>query len=169
MPSPPIGKVPLGPPDSVTVPMGQWAVASAPTQLRTLLGSCVGVVLSDRQAKVGGIAHVVLPDSRGSTEHPGKYADTAIPALVEALERLAGRRLRGRLTAKLLGGASMFQAGPGMDIGRQNQVAAEQVLERLGVTVVARDLGGDAGRRLTFDILTGIVAVKIPGGADYEV
>jgi chemotaxis protein CheD len=156
------------PDEMISVLMGRWAVASAPTLIRTLLGSCVGVVLHDRQGKLGGVAHIVLPDSRGATDHPGKYADTAIPVLIEDMERLAGRRLRPRLTAKLFGGASMFQGGASMDIGKSNQVAVERVLAEFGVAVVARDMGGEAGRRLTFSTATGIVAVRIPGGADYE-
>ena len=158
-----------GPPDEmISVLMGRWAVASAPTLIRTLLGSCAGVVLYDRQGRLGGVAHIVLPDSRGSTDHPGKYANTAIPALIDDMERAAGRKIRPRLAAKLFGGASMFQGGASIDIGRSNQVAVERVLAELGVAVVARDLGGEAGRRLTFSTATGIVAVKIPGGADYE-
>jgi chemotaxis protein CheD len=153
----------------VSVLIGRWAVASAPTVIRTLLGSCVGVVLYDRPSRLGGVAHVVLPDSRGSADQPGKYADTAIPALIDDMERAAGRRLRPRLTAKLFGGASMFQGGASIDIGGSNQVACERVLAELGVPVVARDLGGETGRRLTFATATGIVAVRIPGGADYEV
>lgn len=153
----------------VTVPMGRWAVAAPPTLIRTLLGSCAGVVLYDRQARVGGVAHVVLPDSRGSTDLPGKYADTAIPALLEDLECLAGRRLRPRLTAKLFGGASMFQGRGPLEIGRMNLEAVESILAGLGIPIIARDTGGESGRRLTFDIATGIVAVKIPGGADYDV
>jgi chemotaxis protein CheD len=155
--------------DMISVLMGRWAVASAPTLIRTLLGSCAGVVLYDRQARLGGVAHIVLPNSRGSTDHAGKYADTAIPALIEDMERTAGRKLRSRLTAKLFGGASMFQGGNTIDIGRSNQAAVERVLADLGVPVVARDMGGETGRRLTFSTVTGIVSVKIPGGADYEV
>ena len=153
---------------TISVPIGRWAVASAPTTIRTLLGSCLGVVLSVRRAKIGGLAHIVLPDSRGSTDYPGKYANTAIPALILDLERLAGEPVLKRLTAKLLGGASMFH-NDGLDIGRLNAEAVERILAGLGITVLTRDLGGEAGRRLTFDTLTGIVAVKIPGGADYEV
>ena len=153
----------------LSVPIGQWAVAAPPTSIRTLLGSCAGIVLYDRVAKIGGVAHVVLPDSRGSTEHPGKYADTAIPALIDDLERLVQRKLRGRLTAKIFGGASMFQSTPSIEIGRMNQVAVERVLAELGIPVVGRDMGGETGRRLTFQTTTGIVAVKIPGGADYEI
>jgi chemotaxis protein CheD len=153
----------------ISVLMGRWAVASAPTLIRTLLGSCAGVVLYDRQARLGGVAHIVLPNSRGSTDHPGKYADTAIPALIDDMERAAGRKMRARLTAKLFGGASMFQGSNTIDIGRSNQVAVEQILAGLGVAVVARDMGGESGRRLTFSTVTGIVAVRIPGGADYEI
>ena len=153
----------------VSVPIGRWAVAAAPTVLRTLLGSCAGVVLYEKQAKLGGVAHIVLPDSRGEVEHPGKYADTAIPALIADLERLAGWRIRTRLTAKLFGCASMFQASGPLEIGRLNREAAERILAGLAIPVVGCDMGGESGRRLTFDTQTGIVAVKIPGGADYEV
>ena len=159
-----------GPADEmISVLMGRWAVASAPTLIRTLLGSCVGVVLFDRKSRLGGVAHIVLPDSRGATDQPGTYADTAIPALIEELEQAAGRKIRARITAKLFGGASLFHGGASIDIGRSNQAAVEQILVGLGVAVVARDMGGVSGRRLTFSIETGIVSVRIPGGADYEV
>lgn len=153
----------------ISVLMGRWAVASAPTLIRTLLGSCAGVVLYDRLTKLGGVAHIVLPSARGSTDHPGKYADTAIPRLIEEMEQVAGRKLRTRLTAKLFGGASMFPGGALLDIGRSNQDAVEQILSELGVAVIARDMGGETGRRLTFSTASGIVAVRIPGGADYEI
>jgi chemotaxis protein CheD len=153
----------------ISVPIGRWAVAAAPTTIRTLLGSCAGVVLHDRLGKLGGLAHIVLPDSRGDTEHPGKYADTAIPKLIEDLERLAGRKICSRLTAKIFGGASMFQSTPSIEIGRMNKLAVEQILAKLGVPVIGSDMGGETGRRLTFHIISGVVAVKIPGGADYEI
>jgi len=167
----------LPPPESATpasvevvsVPIGRWAVAAAPVQIRTLLGSCAGVVLYDRIARVGGVAHVVLPDSRGAADHPGKFADTAIPALISDLERKLGRTVRGRLTAKVAGGASMFQTGAATNIGRMNHEAVESILAGLGIPVVARDIGGDTGRRLTFDTLSGIVSIRIPGGADYQI
>ena len=154
---------------AITVMMGQWAVASAPGILRTLLGSCAGVVLYDRQARLGGIAHIVLPDSRGDSSLPGKYADNAIPALITDLEKLAARRLRGWLTAKLFGCANMFQTNGPLEIGRLNREAVERILAECNVPIIATDIGGEAGRRLTFDLQTGIVAVKVPGGAEYEI
>jgi chemotaxis protein CheD len=155
------------------VAIGQWAVAGAPVKLRTLLGSCVGVILHDRVARLGALGHIVLPDSRGATDHPGKFADTAIPAMICEIERQLQAKARGRLTAKLVGGASMFPNGgssnSAMNIGQMNQEAVERILGELRIPILARDLGGGSGRHLTLDTASGIVAIKIPGGTDYEV
>lgn len=156
-------------PEEISVGMGRWEVATAPRRLVTLLGSCVGVVLYERKAKVGGLAHIVLPDSRGQTDHPGKYADTAIPAMLAAMRRLIPpSAVCGRSTAKLIGGASMFQTSRAVaNIGQTNQEAAERILNQLGITVVARDLGGESGRRVLVDLSTGIATVRLSGGESY--
>jgi chemotaxis protein CheD len=162
----------------VSVAIGRWAVAAAPSKIRTLLGSCIGVVLYDRAARVGGLAHIILPSSRGDADHPGKYADTAIPALIADLERALRGKSAGRLVAKLAGGASMFAVDAAAtstastnstrNIGRQNQEAAERILADRRIPVVARDIGGDAGRSLTLDTATGVVLIRTPGGAERE-
>lgn len=154
--------------------IGQWTVAAAPAKIRTLLGSCVGVVLYDRAAKLGGLAHIVLPSACGVIDHPGKYADTAIPALIADFDRRLGGKARSRLIAKLVGGANMFQMevnlreSSGLNIGQRNQEAIEHILTQLTIPIMARDMGGTCGRRLTLDTASGIVTVKVPGGADYE-
>jgi chemotaxis protein CheD len=157
----------------LSVAIGHWAIAGAPARIRTLLGSCVGVVLYDRVARLGGLAHIVLPASRGVVDHPGKYADTAIPAMIADFERRLGTRARARLIAKLAGGASMFQVNPdpnsSLNIGQRNQEAIEQILGEWKIPILARDLGGSAGRRLTLDTASGLVAIKVPGGTDYEI
>lgn len=169
-----------GPTDSpdlpvpISVAIGQWTVAAAPAKIRTLLGSCVGVVLYDRTAKLGGLAHIVLPTAHGVLDHPGKYADTAIPALIAEFDRRLGGKMRSRLTAKLAGGATMFQVdatarqNSGLNIGQRNQEAVEQILKELTIPILARDMGGASGRRLTLDTTSGIVTIKVPGGASYE-
>ena len=55
-----------------------------------------------------------------------------------------------------------------MNIGQLNQEAVERILGELRIPIVGRDLGGGSGRHLTFDTSSGIVAIRIPGGADYE-
>ncbi len=162
-------------PAAVSVAIGQWAVAASPSKIRTLLGSCVGVILYDRAGRVGGLAHVVLPNSRGAVDHPGKYADTAIPGLIADLGALRGKSA-GRLVAKLTGGASMFTLGAAsaspssaiMNIGRTNQEAVEQILSALHIPVIARDLGGATGRHVTLDTATGLVLVRSPGAVEKE-
>jgi chemotaxis protein CheD len=155
------------------VAIGLWAVAAAPVKLRTLLGSCVAVALYDRVARAGAVAHIVLPDSRGDTAYPGKYADTAIPAMVAEMERVLQVRSPGRLVAKVVGGARMFlvnaSTNSALNIGEQNGSAAERILKELRIPIVARDLGGGSGRHLTLDTSSGIVAIRIPGGIDYEI
>jgi chemotaxis protein CheD len=156
----------------VSVTIGRWAVAAAPSQLRTLLGSCIGVALHDRAAKVGGLAHIVLPASRGAVDHPGKYADTAIPALLAEIEKAIRGKASGRLVAKLVGGASMFPTAgenPARNIGRLNQEAAEAILSALRIPVLARDVGGEAGRNMTLDPSTGRVWIRSPSGDGREI
>ena len=152
----------------ITVPIARWAVATAPVSLRTLLGSCVGVAIYDRVAKIGGLAHVLLPDSRGNTDHPGKYADTAIPALIGDLEKALRGKARSRLIAKIAGGAAMFQTTAASSIGDQNTKAVEQILASLDILIVAKNLGGETGRRMTLDTTTGDVEIRIPGGGEFS-
>lgn len=151
----------LSRPTLPSIRMGEWSVASDGSQLRTLLGSCVGLALHDRRLKVGGLAHIVLPNSRGNTERPGKFADTAVPTLIKQMEDHAGQKLT--LTAKIAGGASMFATRSTVGIGLQNIQSCEQVLAELGIRVVAKHCGGEQGRRMTLDTIDGAVLIEIVG------
>ena len=71
--------------------MGEIAVARDDGVLRTLLGSCLGLALYDRRLKVGGVAHIVLPESMGRLSNPGKFADTAVPAMIDRMRAKARR------------------------------------------------------------------------------
>ncbi len=83
--------------------MGELAVHAEGGVLRTLLGSCVGVALFDRRLRIGGLAHVVLPRSRGQVDQPGKFADTAIPELMKRMEQLVDQPMK--LTRQACGGS----------------------------------------------------------------
>ena len=140
--------------------MGEMAVCAG-GKLRTLLGSCVGVALYDHKQGLGGLAHIVLPDSRGVSEMPGKYVDTAIPMLIDQLTKLSGGELR--LRAKIAGGANMFSTKAVETIGDQNQSAIESLLQECGISVIARHCGGTQGRRMTLDTTSGEVFIEIVG------
>jgi chemotaxis protein CheD len=142
--------------------MGQIGVARDNGTLRTFLGSCVGLALYDRRRRLAGLAHIVLPDSRGQGVPPGKYADTAVKETIRLLRELAnGEALH--LTAKLAGGAKMFPFHTGMTIGDQNVLAVEQLLGAEGIAIVARSCGGEHGRRMMLDVASGVVTIETVG------
>jgi chemotaxis protein CheD len=146
--------------------MGEMSVAQNGESLRTLLGSCVGLALYDRRCKVGGLAHIVLPDARGNTDRPGKFVDTAIPALIEEMKTLAGEELK--LTAKMAGGASMFPTTVAAQIGQQNIESCEQLLGELGIPIVGQHCGGEQGRRMSLNTANGKVLIEIVGQDSIE-
>jgi chemotaxis protein CheD len=127
------------------------------------LGSCVAVILYDAVATVGGLAHVLLPSQhigRPRPDQPARAAPTAIAALLEGLLALGAKE--SRLTARLVGGASMFtalQPAGTLQMGERNVSAARVVLHRLGLRVTGEAVGGDFGRSVEFDIATGRVLV----------
>ena len=146
--------------------MGDMSVAARGERLRTLLGSCIGLALHDRQQRVGGLAHIVLPRANGATDRPGKFVDTAIPTLIGKMEKLARGKLN--LMAKLAGGASMFPTTVAGKIGQQNIESCEQMLDDLGIPLVGKHCGGDQGRRMSLDTANGKVVIEIVGQDPFE-
>ena len=127
------------------------------------LGSCVAIVLHDPAAKVGGLAHVLLPSPALSRkdENPAKFPQSAIPRLLELMGQ-CGASTR-RITARLAGGASMFAslAAPGtIQMGERNSVACRQALMQHGVALVGEATGGDYGRTVKLWVSDGRVEVS---------
>ncbi|MFO0946084.1 MAG: chemotaxis protein CheD [Planctomycetota bacterium] len=147
--------------DMVSVLMGEAVIAAAPVRMRTILGSCVGIALWDRSSTIGGIAHVVLPDSRGQSQLPGKFADTAVPFLLGLIVKAGGRK--SSVTARIAGGANMFKIVSSTNVGEMNQEAVKRILREHGIPVHFEDLGGEKGRRMTLDTNTGEVVIETPG------
>lgn len=131
------------------VRMGEIAIARGDEVLAAIgLGSCVGIALFDVEAGIAGLAHILLPEpAAGRTGGRGRFATTAIPALLEDLE--AAGAIRARIIAKMAGGSSMFRGlspdGVGA-VGERNAAAARETLERLGIPLVGEDVGGAWGR-----------------------
>ena len=149
------------------VSMGEIEVVRGAFVLRTLLGSCLGLILYDLKNQVGGLAHIVLPSSNGQESSPGKYADTALANLLRQIEILGGRERQ--LSAKLAGGSNMFATSGPSTIGDQNIAAVEQLLKMAGIPVMGRHCGGKAGRRVAFEVDTGRVTVEVVGSPPVEI
>ncbi len=145
----------------VTVGMGQVASSKAPGRLKSVLGSCVGVAIFHPRCPVGVLAHVVLPEASGRTGSPGKFADTAIPHMLQMLDNLGVPRT-GRI-AKIAGGAQMFAASGPMQVGDNSVDAGDRALSAAGIRITAKNVGGTSGRRLTFDCSNGELQIEIVG------
>ncbi|MFQ5489680.1 MAG: chemotaxis protein CheD [Phycisphaerae bacterium] len=141
--------------------IAEMAVAKPPDSIRTVLGSCVGVVLFDPTAKVGGMCHVILPSSDGGKGEPGKFADTAVDKLLNDVMK-AGCNQR-RITAKIAGGASMFGGNVDSGLGDRNVVAVKGRLDHHAIRLTGEDVGGTKGRRMVLNPETGEVEVQIIG------
>lgn len=141
-------------------------IATPPDTLITYaLGSCVGICLLDATAKVAGLSHIMLPSSTiaPGDQNPYKFADTAIPDLVRRMEMKGA--VRARIKAKIAGGAQMFamqnaSGGTNWNIGQRNVAAVVDVLGKLRIPILARDVLENYGRTVSFDPETGVMTVK---------
>jgi len=149
----------------IKVKMADLNIAKTPDRLRTTgLGSCVGIALYDKVKQIGGLAHIMLPSSemmRMGQINKAKYADTALPLLVEEMEKLGAKQRN--LVAKLAGGSQMFQfktTNEMMKVGPRNVAASKKLLDDLGIPIVAEDTGGNIGRTIELDTATGLLMIK---------
>ncbi|ABB15317.1 chemotaxis protein CheD [Carboxydothermus hydrogenoformans] len=149
------------------VGIADYKLGSSPVKIVTYgLGSCVGVSFYEPRLKLGALLHIMLPDSTqfSGKLKPEKFADTGIPLVVRELEKQGARK--SSLEVKMVGGAQMF-SGPGaqtvMNIGERNIEMCRKVIARMGLKLVAEDVGGNKGRTMILDTATGNVTVKIIG------
>jgi chemotaxis protein CheD len=151
--------------------MGELSASRVPGHVLASigLGSCIGLVLLDPDRPVAGLAHIMLPESNGDAgASAGKFADTAVPALLDELVKVGA--LRSRLRAVLVGGAHMFSFGSaGLDIGRRNEDATRTALGAFGIGVDAAATGGTKGRTVRVDVDTRVVTVKEPGAPEQTI
>ncbi|MEW6661747.1 MAG: chemotaxis protein CheD [Bacillota bacterium] len=155
-------------PGEIRVGIAEWRAAKQPVQITTLgLGSCVGISLFDPLTMVGGLAHIMLPDSKQFSHptNPGKFPDLALPLLLKEMEGLGARRQR--MQAKIAGGAQMFNypggQGGTISVGARNIVACREVLTWHGIPLLAEETGGNWGRTMIVDTRSGHVTIRAVG------
>lgn len=148
--------------EEVRVKMAEMKVEDSPVVLVTNVGSCVAICVHDPINKCGGLAHIMLPSSRviRNKSFPLKYADTAVPVLTEALQKMG--KDEGVLVAKIAGGANMFPKirSSTLKIGEKNVEAVKQALAAEGVKLLAEDVGGNCGRKVSFNVADGSACIR---------
>jgi len=148
---------------------GSFHVGSAQSIiLEAYLGTCVGVALFDPDARVGGMAHFLLPEpvSANADWQPEKYAASGMPVFLEALYKAGARS--GSLRATLAGGALV---GPvddldlNLDIGGRTAEAAERILRAEGIHIDRIETGGFFSCCIQMDLQDGACRIEPSGVA----
>jgi chemotaxis protein CheD len=152
--------------EEVRVDMADMKAENRPVELVTSVGSCVAICLYDSKNKCGGLAHIMLPNSAIAPQEllPSKFANTAVPALAKLIKKISV--YPSPLSAKIAGGANMFPnlKNNALNIGAKNIEAVKEALSQHKIKLLAEDVGGQHGRRITFNIGTGIANVRCFNG-----
>ncbi len=157
----------------IKVGMADLNVCVSPDRITTLgLGSCVGIAIRDPVTKIGGLAHIMLPDSttiRNNSNIP-KFADTGIEELVKQVTRKGANR--SRLVAKIAGGAQMFGFNSNSEmvrVGERNVQATKKKLAQMRIPILAEDTGKNFGRTVIFYPETGDFVIRAVGKQEYKI
>ena len=113
------------------------------------LGSCIGICLHDPVLKLGALVHIMLPvNMEAGRKTPMKYADTGIRETLRLMESKGASR--NRITAKIAGGAKMFEVGSSSlgNIGQRNIESVHMNLKKEGIRLLKEDVGGTVARTL---------------------
>lgn len=151
----------------IKVGMADMAVCSGDDAVTTLgLGSCIGIAIRDPSTGIGGLVHIMLPDSTEIRNNINrlKFADTGIEDLVKEIIKKGGSK--SRLVAKIAGGAQMFGVGGKSDtirVGERNAQASRKKLKELRIPLLADDTGNTYGRTVIFYPKTGDYIIRSIG------
>lgn len=128
------------------------------------LGSCIGICLYDQRIRLGALIHIMLPlNMETGRKNTMKYADTGIRETLRMMEVKGASR--SRITAKIAGGAKMFEVSGGSlgNIGQRNIESVRTTLKREGIKILKEDVGGSVARTLLFDVSNGLCCVRCYG------
>lgn len=158
---------------NLIVGIGDIKISKSPDILTTIgLGSCVGIAIYDPVTRIGGLSHIMLPESceLPDVKEPLKFADLSIQILINKLQNLGV--CPANMRAKIAGGASMFKFSDKTmmsNIGERNSKAVLNKLREYRIPVTAADIGGEKGRTMVLDLETGTVRLKIVGSLLKEI
>lgn len=130
-----------------------------PIIVNTILGSCVAVCLWDKELKLGGINHFMLPFWNGQGLASPKYGNIAIQKLLEKM--LSFGCQKKNIVAKVFGGAEIIETHiTSFHIGERNIKVAMDMLKEEKITVISSSVGGQLGRKISYKTDTGEVMQK---------
>lgn len=138
-------------------------MVSAPNRLITrALGSCLGITFYSPEKKTGAMAHPMLPDidKAKMKSNPNRYVNSVIVKTLDEMGKL--EILKSRLEIKIFGGAHMFSfitADSLLNVGEKNIETAKELFGKLGLKIIAEEVGGTFGRTIELNLENGKVFV----------
>ncbi|MBN2965201.1 chemotaxis protein CheD [Sulfurospirillum sp. T05] len=143
--------------------VGEIYIGVKPTQINTVLGSCVSVCLYDPVECISGMNHYLVPLWNENGLQSPKYGNISIPRLIESMVNVGCQKYN--IVAKIFGGANVLDVSKeDMMIGRKNILIAKELLNEHKIKIVAQDIGGTQGRRIMMQSDTGKILLKYTGG-----
>jgi len=150
--------------EKIFIHVGQICVATKPTEISTVLGSCVAVCLYDKLRMAGSMNHYLLPLWNGNGLQSPKFGNISIPRMIESMMEVGCTP--ANMEAKLFGGANInFMTNEDMMVGKRNVMTAKDVLADYRIKVVAEDTGGNVGRRIMMRSDIGKIYMKYSGSS----
>ena len=155
---------------TTNVGMGELVISKDPSDVLACigLGSCIAMCIWDPTARLGGVAHMLLPTSRSNAEimgSPAKYITSGVPNLINRM--IKNGASRHNLIVKITGGARMLNI-PGenniLDIGQRNILEVRAVMKKENMPIISEDVGGTSGRSMQLYMETGKIMVRSLAG-----
>ncbi len=148
--------------EKIFIHVGQIHIGFNPTEISTVLGSCVSVCLFDKYRLIGGMNHYLLPLWNGNGLQSPKFGNVSIPRMIQSMIDIGCKS--NNMEAKIFGGASInISSSEDFMIGKRNALTAKEILSEFKIPVVAEDIGGTCGRRIMMRSDTGKVMLKYAG------
>jgi chemotaxis protein CheD len=139
--------------------VGEIYIGAKPTEISTVLGSCIAVCLYDNIQRIGGMNHYLVPLWNENGLQTPRYGNISIPRLIEGMENI-GCNLRN-MEAKIFGGGNVIDVkSEEMMVGRKNILIAKEILRDYKIPIKASDVGGGKGRRIMMRSDTGKIFLK---------
>lgn len=157
---------------TLVVGVGDCAVSNDPecVLVTHALGSCIGLLIHDPVARVGGLLHYMLPDSGidagKASRNPYMFADTGIPRLFHQCYELGAEK--GRLIVRAAGAAQVMDPTGVFSIGKRNHQALRRILWKAGVLLQGEETGGFSSRTVRLEIATGRMWCRSAGEPEHE-
>lgn len=145
--------------DKKFIGVGEIFIAIEPTEIITVLGSCIAVCLFEKDLQISAMNHYLVPLWNGNGLESPKYGNVSIPKMIEKFTQ-KGAKLRN-IEAKVFGGGNINNiTSPEMLIGKKNILIAKEILKEYKIPIVAEDTGGFRGRRILMRSDTGKILLK---------